>query len=71
MTPPFEPRRDLVTPENRNGWFIVIGFLLIIAAFLFFLVTRENFSIELVLAWAAAFVAVLFIWVQWKKTDEA
>ena len=62
---------NLVTPENRNGWLIVFGFMLIVAAFLGFLVTRENFSLELVLAWAAAFVAVLFIWVQWKKTDEA
>lgn len=62
---------NLVTPENRKGWLIVFGFLLIAAAFLVFLVTRNDLSIELVLAWAAAFVAVLFIWVHWKKTDEA
>ena len=71
MTDPFKPPQDWVTPANRKGWLIVIGFMLIVAAFLAFVVTRENFSVELILAWAGAFVAALFIWVAWKKTDEA
>ncbi len=47
--------------------------MLIVAAFLAALLTRDNLSVELILAWAAAFIAaeLLFIWIAWKKTGGA
>jgi len=75
MTYWFKPHRYGIgaTPANPKGWLVTIGFMLIVAAFLAALMTRDNLSVELVLAWAAAFVAVemLFIWIAWKKTDGA
>jgi hypothetical protein len=75
MTYWFKPHRYGIgaTPANRKGWLVTVGFMLIVAAFLADLLTRDNLSVELILAWAAAFIAVelLFIWIAWKKTGGA
>ena len=57
MTYWFKPHRYGIgaTPANRKGWLVTIGFMLIVAAFLAALLTRDNLSVELILAWAAAF----------------
>ncbi len=75
MTYWFKPRRYGLgaTPANQKGWLVVIGFMLIVAAFIAVLMTSDNLSVGLVLAWVAALVAVemLFVWIAWKKTDGA
>ncbi len=75
MTFWFRPKRYGygAAPANPKGWMVVIGFMIIVAAFLAALVTRDSLSVELIAALAAAFIAaeVAFIWIAWKKTDGA
>ncbi len=44
---------------------------LIVAFLTAILAARDNLSMELILAWLAAFIAIelIFIWIAWKKTD--
>ena len=75
MTYWFKPHRYGIgaAPANPKGWMVVIGFMIIVAAFLAALVTRDSLSVGLIAALAAAFIAaeVAFIWIAWKKTDGA
>ena len=61
------------TRRTRKDGSLSFGFMLIVAAFIAVLMTSDNLSVGLVLAWVAALVAVemLFVWIAWKKTDGA
>ena len=75
MTYWFKPKRYGygVRPANPKGWMVVIGFMVIVAAFLAALLMRDSLSVQLIATLAAAFIAaeVAFIWIAWKKTDGA
>ena len=76
MTYWFKPKRYGwgATPANWRGWLATCGFIAIIYAFLAGIVAyRSELTVEAVIVWAVAFVAVelLFIWIAWKKTNGA
>jgi hypothetical protein len=76
MTYWFKPKRYGwgATPANWRGWLATFGFIAIIYAFLAGIVAyRSELTVEAVIVWAVAFVAVelLFIWIAWKKTNGA
>ena len=76
MTYWFKPHRYGIgaTPANWRGWLATVGFIAIAYAFLAGIVAyRSELTVETVIVWAVAFVALelLFVWIAWKKTNGA
>jgi hypothetical protein len=74
MTYWFKPKRYGygAAPANWRGWLATVGFIVIAYAFLAGIVAyRSELTVETVIVWAVAFVALelAFIWIAWKKTD--
>ncbi len=73
MTYWFRPKRYGygATPSNWKGWFLTAAFVGLAAGLAWLLEPGRSGSMQGLLVWYAALIAVIvpFVWIAWKKTD--